>query len=326
MPVHANTIAAVNNGDKSSPVNNTIPPATSVIMRLGADEATIRRIADHLSQILDPDGVALSIFEAGGGWTLEAIFSEDPDRAALAAAIAAHAGKAAAQALSFETLTARDWVAASLAGLKPIRAGRFFVHGAHDRARKPLNAVAIEIEAALAFGTGHHGTTRGCLLALDALIGRRGARALRHGEHRRAFRILDIGTGTGILAIAAARALHRPVVATDIDPAAIAVARINARHNHAGPLLQMHCTGSLDRGFLKKRGGFDLVLANILVGPLVRMARPAARLLRPGGHIVLSGLLPEHASAVIAAYRAQALSLEWRITLEGWVTLVMRRG
>ena len=192
-----------------------------------------------------------------------------------------------------------------------MKAGRFLVHGAHHRGSVAPNVIGIEIEAALAFGTGHHGTTRGCLLAIDAIARRSRPR-----------RILDVGTGTGVLSIAAARVFHRPVMATDIDPVAVAAARANAHRNRAGASVTARRTAGA-RGI---HGRYDLVLANILLGPLPRMAPSLAQLLAPQGHIVLSGLLHAHANAALAAYRAQGLALEQRIPLDEWTTLVLRRG
>jgi ribosomal protein L11 methyltransferase len=212
--------------------------------------------------------------------------------------------------LSFEPLAQQDWVATSLIGLKPVRAGRFLIHGSHDRVRVPKNAIGIEIEAALAFGTGHHGTTRGCLLALDQLLSRR----------VRPRCILDVGTGTGILAIAAARAAHVPVTATDIDPAACKAARDNARLN------RVHGWVVVARAKAKVGGPYNLIMANILARPLIAMSGQIARLLGPSGHLVLSGLLPEHARSVISAYRQHGLSLERRMLVDGWVTLTMYRA
>jgi len=196
-----------------------------------------------------------------------------------------------------------------------VPAGRFTIHGSHDRARVAKNTIAIEIEAALAFGTGHHGTTRGCLLALDDLL-----------KRRRPHRPLDIGTGTGVLAIAAARALHRRVLASDIDPVAIATARNNIRFNKAGAFV----TGLVARGTtaqaMQARKPYDLVFANILMGPLVRLAAPMAKLLAPGATVILSGLLHSHANAALAAYRAQGLHLIRQIKLDEWTTLVLAKG
>ena len=228
--------------------------------------------------------------------------------------IAAAAGPDAARDLSFEILATRDWVRASLEGLRPVRAGRFFVHGAHDRDRVPLNRIGVEIEAGLAFGTGHHGTTRGCLLALD-----------RIAKARRPSRVLDVGTGSGVLAIAAAQAFRVPVIATDIDPAAVSTAHDNVVRNRAGAMVRTYLA-ERGRKAVAENGPYALVLANILASPLMRLSAVLSRRLAPGGRIVLSGLLPTHAMGVIAAYRAQGLALDRVLRLEGWVTLVMRRG
>jgi ribosomal protein L11 methyltransferase len=207
-----------------------------------------------------------------------------------------------------------------LAGLKPVPAGRFTVHGAHDRARVAPNRVGIEIEAALAFGTGHHGTTQGCLLAID--------RIAKHHWARRAgpLRVLDVGTGSGVLAIAAARALHARVLASDNDMRAVRTACANVAFNRAGATVTViHASGLADRRF-RARGPFDLVLANILLRPLKLLARPMRRLAARGGRVVLSGLLAADVNGALAAYRPQGLTLEAQIDLDGWATLVFRRG
>ena len=207
-----------------------------------------------------------------------------------------------------------DWVAQSLAGLKPVRAGRFVVHGAHDRARLPANAIAIEIEAALAFGTGHHGTTRGCLLALDALA-KRGPRAPR-ARHRH--RLGRAGNRGG-------EDFPHKVTASDIDPVAVHAARANARSNRAAPMITAVRAAGADARAIAQHAPYDLIFANILLGPILRLAVPIRRLSGPGATIVLSGLLPAHANAALAIYRAQGLTLERRIALDGWVTLVLRK-
>jgi ribosomal protein L11 methyltransferase len=324
----------------------------TALARLDCDEATARRVAALLADSL-PGEAAVSAFERDGGWTVELHFTEGFPPDSVRSLFAAAGGKAAAARLRFGTIAERDWIRASLAGLPPVRAGRFVVHGAHHRHAVPANAIGIEIEAALAFGTGHHGTTRGCLLAIDRfaklkravpssrhpevaaeggprrMTGTAGAVALRGSRFARApqgdgLRTLDVGTGTGVLAIAAARAFHRKIFATDIDPVAVRVARANARHNRAGALITMR-TADGRRG-VSWNGSFDLILANILLGPLTRMARTLAQRLAPGGRIVLSGLVPDQANAALAAYRAQGLRLEHRESLENWVTLTMRRG
>jgi len=200
--------------------------------------------------------------------------------------------------------------------LRPVAAGRFVVHGAHDRTRVPLNHIGIEIEAALAFGTGHHGTTRGCLLALDAIC-----KAMPLAKTRP--RILDVGTGSGVLAIAAARALHAHVLATDIDAFAVRTARSNASHNRAGSLLSVVLADGVGARTIRTYALYHLIFANILLGPLKRIATPLRRLAAPGGRVVLSGILPSQANAVIAAYRP--LALQRRLDIDGWTTLVLVR-
>jgi ribosomal protein L11 methyltransferase len=294
-------------------VNNPHNRAT-YIARLSADEAVARRVAALLAESLDAFSAAAALQQPDGRWQVEAHFRDRPELAALRALVAAAAGPTAAARLSVEELPARDWVKESLAGLRPVMAGRFVVHGRHDRARVRPPQIGVEIEASQAFGTGHHGTTRGCLLALDALL-----RQLRARPHR----VLDLGTGSGVLAIAAARAFRRPVLAVDIDPQAVRIARDNARLNRAGAYVTSICAAGLNGPAVATAAPFDLVFANILLGPLQRLAAPVARALLPGARVVLSGLLTGQASAALAAYRAQGLALERRIVLDNWVTLVM---
>jgi ribosomal protein L11 methyltransferase len=289
---------------------------TVTVARLPCDEPTARKLASALDETLDPDDTVCAAFaDDGGQWQMAVHFREPPDEAAVRALVALVAGEEAATALTFEALGDADWVAQSLAGLRPVRAGRFVVHGAHDRARVPANAVRIEIEAALAFGTGHHGSTRGCLMALDALA----------KKSRRTPRMLDLGTGSGVLAIAAAKCLRSRVVASDIDAVAVAAARNNAQRNGAAPAITfMRAAGTTAR-VIAARAPYDVIFANILLGPLMRLAVPIRRLSAPHARVVLSGLLPRDANAALAIYRAQGLRLERRIALDGWVTLVLRR-
>jgi len=286
-------------------------PANTSLVRLVCDEATARRLSDLLSERLEETAAAVAAFEATDGqWNVEVHFEEAPDEAAVRSLVRDAAG--GELDLVFETVAARDWVAASLAGLKPVAAGRFTVHGEHDRSIVAPNRIGIEIEAALAFGTGHHGTTRGCLLALAGLF-----------KSARPRRVLDVGTGTGVLAIAAARALRCPVLASDIDPQAVQIARANARLNRASPLVScVHAAGLADRRF-RAHAPFDLILANILLAPLTRLARPMRSLLAPGAHAVLSGLLASQENAALAAYRPHGFVLRERIPLGEWVTLVL---
>jgi len=289
--------------------------ASTVVARLCADAPVAQRIADFLTELLDPNQTAVGRFEGPrDNWTVEICFRAIPNRALVRELVARAAGKAAARTLTFETLADRDWVRSSLAGLRPVEAGKFVVHGSHDRHRVAHNRLRIEIEAALAFGTGHHGTTRGCLLALDRLL-----------KTYRPRRVLDLGTGTGVLAIAAAKALHARVLASDIDPLAVSTARANARANAVSHRVEvLRAAGVTGRRF-GARAPFDLVSANILLKPLERLARPLSRLLAPNARVILSGLLPSQANAALAAYAAQGLRLERRLTLDGWVTLVLIR-
>ncbi|MFZ0072022.1 MAG: 50S ribosomal protein L11 methyltransferase [Xanthobacteraceae bacterium] len=285
----------------------------SHLARIATDAATAGRLADAFADWLD---AAVAAFEQdGGGWTVEIHFESAPDENKIRDLVQAIAGETAVTGLSFETVAARDWVAASLAGLKPVAAGRFVVHGAHDRAAIPSHCVGIEIEAALAFGTGHHGTTRGCLLALDQIL-----------RAHRPRRILDVGTGTGVLAIAAAKALRHHVLASDIDARAVAVATENARINHVAPLIAVLHTPGLAARRVREHAPYDLVFANILLAPLRLLASPMARLIAPQARVILSGLLATQANAGLAAYRSNDFALERRIVLDGWATLVLRRS
>ena len=295
-------------------------PATSmdatVVARLTASESTARTVVTALDESFDAGDCVVSAFEnAAGDWQVALYFRDPPNEAAVRGLVALTSGADIANALVFETIKAKDWVSASLEGLAPVEAGRFVVHGAHDRARVAVNRIGIEIEAALAFGTGHHGTTRGCLLALDAIA-----------KRRRPGKILDVGTGSGVLAIAAARALHRPVLAGDIDISVVRIARENARRNRAGSAATIIHAKGVGARLIRGRAPFDLVFANILLGPLKTLAKPIRMLAAPGAEIVLSGLLTAHANAALSAYRTQGFALKRRITLDGWATLVLRRG
>jgi ribosomal protein L11 methyltransferase len=285
----------------------------SFVARIAADETSARRIADFLSECLDPSETACAAFEQPGGqWQVDVHFSRKP-RAAELDAIAAQAGSAKRAAkVEVHKIEPRDWVKESLAGLKPVSAGRFIVHGAHDRASVPSHRIGIEIEAATAFGTGHHGTTRGCLLALDALARRRKPR-----------HILDLGTGSGVLAIAAAKLFRVPVLATDIDLRAVENARANARLNGVGSLITVVHAANLNAPQAIARAPFDLVMANILLRPLQRLAAPVARQLVPNASVVISGILTSQANAALGAYRSQGLMLERSFVLDGWVTPLM---
>jgi len=293
----------------------TITPSTHRASFAIGDERTAKRVVDLLTESFFEGQAAIAAFEGPHGrWDVTVHFAEAPDQTSIRELVGVAAGDEAAGKITFDTVEAKDWVKATLEELVPVRAGRFIVHGQHDRARVAPNKLGIEIEAALAFGTGHHGTTRGCLMLLDHVLKARAPR-----------RVLDLGTGTGVLAIAAAKARHRPVLASDIDPLSARVARDNARLNEVGNLVESIRATGFSAPQFAARGPFDLVLANILANPLREMATPMSRHLAPSALVILSGLLPHQARGVIAAYRARGIVLVRHIQIEGWSSLLMRR-
>ncbi len=244
----------------------------------------------------------------------EVYLKERPARAQVAAALAAAGAGIGAPRFSIEALPALDWVAESQRGLPPLRAGRFFVYASHAAEERPRSAIPIRIEAGQAFGTGHHESTRGCLLALDALS--------RRGRPRAT---LDFGCGSGILAIAMAKLWWAPVLACDIDPLAVAITQENARLNGVGPAVRAVLSDSASRRSLLCQGPYDVIAANILAAPLSAMAGDLRRVLAPGGSLILSGLLRSQDRAVLARYRARHLRLKRRLVLGDCVTLVLKR-
>jgi ribosomal protein L11 methyltransferase len=299
-----------------------LPPNNAAhVMRLICDERRARSVADLIVESFEPAEAASTAFETddllpGGGkaWLVEAYFGWEPDEETIRELIAVASDEATALAASFGLTEKRDWVANSLAGLKPVRAGRFLVHGAHDRSRVRANDVAIEIEAGLAFGTGHHGTTRGCLLHFDRVL-----------KRRRPKRVLDVGCGAGVLAIAAARVLRRKVWLGDIDPIAVEVTNANARLNGVGALCHAIVSRGVENGRLREAAPYDLVFANILARPLRLLAPSLAGVISVDGEAIVSGLLLADVPGVLASWRAQGFALAERIELEGWASLRLRR-
>ncbi len=288
-------------------------PATYRASFAIGDEASAKRVVDVLSEIFFESEAAVAAFERPDGrWYVAMHFAEAPDRALLREIVANATGQQIADAIAFDTVEARDWVKASLEDLVPVPAGRFVVHGQHDRARVPANKLGIEIEAALAFGTGHHGTTRGCLLLLDHVL-----------KARRPRRVLDLGTGTGVLAIATAKAQRQAVLASDIDPPSVRVARENAALNGVGNLVKVIRATGFSAPEFAMHGPFDLVLANILANPLRQLAGTMAKHLAPSALVILSGLLTHQAPGVIAAYRARGLVPLRHVRIEGWSSLLL---
>ncbi|MER9168832.1 50S ribosomal protein L11 methyltransferase [Mesorhizobium australicum] len=223
------------------------------------------------------------------------------------------AGLALSRPVEREALPDIDWVARSLEGLKPVRAGRFFVHGAHDSRKRHSGELAIEIEAGLAFGTGHHGTTAGCLEMLEKVVRR---------EHPR--NALDLGAGSAVLALAVAKLAHIPVLATDIDPVAVKVAAANARLNHVKGLIETVTAPGFHHPIFARRAPFDLIVANILARPLMRLAPQMAGHIALGGSIVLSGILDRQRDAVISAYVGQNFRHVSTLHRDGWVTIHLK--
>ncbi len=299
-----------------------LPPNNAAhVMRLVSDERRARSVADLIVESFEPAEAASTAFETddllpGGGkaWLVEAYFGWEPDEAAVRALIAVASDEATALAATFGLTEKRDWVANSLAGLKPVRAGRFLVHGAHDRSRVRANDVAVEIEAGLAFGTGHHGTTRGCLLHFDRLL-----------KRRRPKRVLDVGSGAGVLAIAAAKVLHRKIWLGDIDPIAVEVTNGNARLNGVAVLCRAIVSRGVENRALREAAPYDLVFANILEKPLRLLAPSLAGVIGADGEAIVSGLLLADVPGVLASWRAQGFALAERIELEGWASLRLRR-
>jgi ribosomal protein L11 methyltransferase len=297
-------------------MTTTLTPATRRASFAIGSEQVAKRVVDLLNESFFEGQAAISAFEgAGGRWHISVHFAEPPDEGSIRELVGLAAGDDIARDIAFDTVEAKDWVKATLEELVPVRAGRFIVHGRHDRAKVPPNKIGIEIEAALAFGTGHHGTTRGCLLLLDEV--------LKAWLPRR---VLDLGTGTGVLGIAAAKALQIKVLASDIDPLSVRVAAENARLNGTGDLVETIRATGFSAPQFAERGPFDLVLANILANPLRQMATPMARHLAPSALVILSGLLPHQASGVVAAYRARGLVLVRQLRIEGWSSLLLRNA
>jgi ribosomal protein L11 methyltransferase len=213
-----------------------------------------------------------------------------------------------------EVLPDIDWIAKSLEGLKPVRAARFVVHGSHDRAKVHAGEIAIEIEAGQAFGTGHHGTTAGCLEVISDVM-----------RSRRVKRVLDLGTGSGVLAIAARKLAPVQVLATDIDPIATRVARENVRLNGIASGVALETAPGFHSTAFGRHGPFDLIIANILARPLMRMAPQLANQLAPGGDVIQSGILASQRWKVLAAYNGTGLRHVRTIWREGWVTIHLDR-
>lgn len=260
----------------------------------------------------EPTGVGVFEVEDGSGlWEVGGYFTETPDQSALALLAAAFDAKP----FVVSELPETDWVAHVRRELAPVEAGRFFVYGSHDADKVPEASIPLLIEAAMAFGTGHHGTTLGCLRALDQLI----------EDGFQAEKVADIGCGTAVLAMAAARVWDGEIVASDIDEVAVDVAEANLKANGmAGAVTCIEAAG-FDHPDLASKAPYDLIFANILKGPLVALAPDLSGHLRPGGYAILSGILNEQADDVIAVYADNGNNLAGRTEIGEWTTLVFQK-
>ena len=281
-----------------------------------SDRATAERLFPALEAAFEEDGFPIAILEVDEDRDIHeiSVYVEDEPDPVEARTKAILSSLAVTVPVERETLPDIDWVARSLEGLKPVRAGRFLVHGSHDRHRRRIGDLAIEIDAGLAFGTGHHGTTAGCLEMIERIVQREKPR-----------NALDLGTGSAVLAIAIAKLAHIPVLATDIDPTAVQVAAENTRLNQVASYIETRTAAGFHHPVFSARAPFDLIVANILARPLMALAPQMARFVTPGGSLVLSGILERQRNAVLAAYCAQRFRHVATLPREGWVTLHLKR-
>ena len=256
------------------------PPLWKAWVTLAKSEAS--DMASLLELASEPQAVLIAEEPFGPSATVEALYTEEPDAALLSGI--------AGRDVTVEPLPDQDWIRLSQLGLPPVRAGRFFVYGAHDQGKVPAGVIPIRIEAGLAFGTGHHETTALCLSVLRELA------------HRPFKNVLDLGSGTGLLAIGAAKLWKKPLLASDIDPVAVDVTVENARVNGVGPLVRAVTADGLVHPVLAAHAPYDLVIANILAGPLTRLAPQIVTALKPGGMLVLSDLLHNQEAMELSFY------------------------
>ncbi|HYM17302.1 MAG TPA: 50S ribosomal protein L11 methyltransferase [Micropepsaceae bacterium] len=284
----------------------TAPPLWKASITLPKDQAPD---VVALFELAPPTPQAVLVAEDpfGPEATVEALYPTTPDAQLLSRLVG--------RPVSVEPLPDQDWIRSSQEGLPPVRAGRFFVYGAHDEGKVPPGAIPIRIEAGLAFGTGHHETTTLCLLALSKI-----ARATKPRS------VLDLGCGTGVLAMAAAKLWRGRVMASDIDPIAIETAQANARENGVEPLIRFAVADGTSNPAIQAQAPYDLVVANILASPLTKFSSAIAALLEPGARLVLSGILRSQENLILSYYTAHGLKLSERLREGPWSALVLRRG
>jgi ribosomal protein L11 methyltransferase len=293
-------------------MSTTVTPATWTAFAQTPERARAEALGAAIEEVLAPEALGVLEVEDGTGtWEVGVYFDEQPDVALLSLLAAVHG----VPDFVISELPPTDWVAKVRRDLKPIHAGRFWVHGSHDAGTAPAGTVPLLIEAAVAFGTGHHGTTQGCLIALDRLV-TSGLRPLR---------VADIGCGTAVLAMAAATVTDAEVLASDVDPVAVDVARANLAAN--GMADRVACVVAEGFGHPDLTAApFDLVLANILKGPLIALAPEMAERIVSGGHLILSGILNEQSADVGEVYRKSGFNEVACLRIGDWTTLTLRRG
>lgn len=287
---------------------------TRLFLRLNRADAT--RASDALENEFEDVGLPIAVLEIDEAEDIQelSVYCESEADAIAPRAEQTLRSLGIAGDFEREALPDIDWVTKSLEGLKPVRAGRFLVHGSHDRDKRRIGDIAIEIEAGLAFGTGHHGTTAGCLDMIGQVVRR---------EHPR--NALDLGTGSAVLAIGLARLAHIPVLATDIDPVATRVADENAKLNGVSAYISARTAPGFHHPAFAANAPFDLIVANILARPLMKLAPRMARFVTRGGSIILSGILERQRDAVVSAYVGQRFRHVATQRREGWVTIHMKR-
>jgi len=270
-------------------------------------------LGDALERLTpEPIGVGVFELEDGSGiWEVGAYFSEKPDDISLALLAAVFQ----AEEFKISELPQIDWVSKVQRSLKPVVAGRFFVYGSHDSDKVPPDCEPLLIEASMAFGTGHHGTTKGCLLALEQLI----------TDGFKAKNVIDVGCGTAVLAMAAARIFSANVIASDIDSVAYSVAKMNILANGLDRNIQCFEASGFAHEQIKTKNPFDLIFANILLAPLLAIATDISKYSLSGGYVVLSGILSEQAELVVNKYTGVGFSLSNKIEIGEWVTIIFRK-
>ena len=274
------------------------------------------RALDLFQRALEPVVDALSTQEHSGHWLVRGYVINKPSHSTVSSILEKAASMAGIQIplATIETLGNRNWVQESVRNLPPVHVGRFVVRGSHSDSNKNPTLIELEVDAGAAFGTGHHATTKGCLRALSEL-----------SRLRAPVRALDIGCGAGTLAMGIARLWKVKTIASDIDPIAVRVTRANVNRNHLHTLVQCVASNGTTSPMVRQSGPFDLIVANILLCPLVRLAPSIAQNLSPGATVVLSGVLDNQAASIVAMYRKQGLHLKSRFSIDGWTTVIMTR-